>query len=75
MIQAKKQEIDGDGNLLHDFERLFHMNSVLHETEALNWLSDLEELKYTVSKEHELGLGELPTVYTSYFLSLLAFIL
>ena len=52
-----------------------HRNATLHETETLARLSGLEELKSAVCKEYDLGLGDLPSVYTSYFLPPLAFIL
>ena len=51
------------------------MNATLHETETLARLSGLEELKSAVCKEYDLGLGDLPSVYTSYLLPPLAFIL
>ena len=35
----------------------------------------VEDLKTTITNEYELGLGELPSVFTSYFLPPLAFIL
>ena len=44
-----------------------HRNLVLHKTEALAKLSGVKELKKTTLKEYEIGLGELPSVYTSYF--------
>ena len=52
-----------------------HRNATLHETEALARLSGLEELKPAVCAECKWGLGDLPSVYTSYFLPPLAFIL
>ena len=52
-----------------------HRNQCLHETEALARLSGLGELKTAISREYEMGLGDLPSVYTSYFLPPLAFIL
>ena len=52
-----------------------HRNQCLHETEALARLSGVEDLKAAIANEYELGLGELPLVYTSYFLPPLAFIL
>ena len=48
---------------------------VLHETELVDRLSDVGELKTEIRKEYELGLGESPLVYTSYFLPPIAFIL
>lgn len=50
-------------------------NQCLHETEALARLSGVEDLKIAIGKEYELWLGELPLVYTSYFLPPLDFIL
>ena len=44
-----------------------HRNLILHETEELAKLSGVEKLKSAILKEYELGLGELPSVYTSYF--------
>ena len=51
------------------------MSLSFHETEALSRLSGIEELKVALRNEYELDLKELPTVYTSYFLLLLSFIL
>ena len=42
---------------------------ILHETEALSILSRVDNLKYGISREFEEGLGELPFVYTSDFIS------
>ena len=52
-----------------------HRNHALHETEALARLSGVDDLILAVKKEYELGLGKLPSVYTSYFIPPLAFIL
>ena len=52
-----------------------HRNQCLHETEALARLSGVDDLKTAIAREYELGLGELPSVYTSYFIPPLAFIL
>ena len=52
-----------------------HRNQTLHDTEAHARLSGLGELETAVRKEYELGIGYLPSVYTSYFLPPLAFIL
>ena len=42
-----------------------HRNHTLHDTEAHARLSGLEELETAVRKEYELGIGYLPSVYTS----------
>ena len=52
-----------------------HRNSILHATEAIDLLSGVGHLTLAVINEYEQGLGELPSVYTSYFVSPLAFIL
>ena len=52
-----------------------HRNLILHETEELAKLSGVEKLKTAILKEYELGLGELPSVYTSYFQPPIVFIL
>ena len=52
-----------------------HNNSILHETEVTAELSGVEELKTAIQKDYEIGLGEFPSVYTSYFLPPIPFIL
>ena len=52
-----------------------HRNSILHETEAIDLLSGVGQLTVAVINEYEQGLGELPSIYTNYFVSPLAFIL
>ena len=52
-----------------------HINFILHETEAIDLLCGVGHLTLSVINEYEQGLGELPSVYTSYFVSPLAFIL
>ena len=52
-----------------------HRNSILHETEAIDLLSGVGQLTVAVVNDYEQGLGELPSVYTPYFVSPLAFIL
>ena len=47
----------------------------MHETEAIDLLSGVGQLTVAVINEYEQGLGELPSVYTPYFVSPLAFIL
>ena len=52
-----------------------HRNSILHETEAIDLLSGVGQLTVAVINEYEQGLGELPSIYTNYFVSPLAFLL
>ena len=47
-----------------------HRNNCLHETEALNQNSGIDQLKLAIVHEHALGLLDLPTVYRPYFTSL-----
>ena len=56
-------------------KRWIHRNSVLHETEAIARQTGLEELKTGIYEEYELGLDELSSIYTSYFLPPTTFIL
>ena len=42
-----------------------HRNHTLQDTEAHARLSGIEELETAVRKEYELGIGDLPLVYTS----------
>ena len=52
-----------------------HMNSILHETEAIDLLSGVGQLTVALINEYKQGLGELPSIYTLYFVSSSAFIL
>ena len=52
-----------------------HKNSVLNESEAIDILSGVGQLTVLIINEYEQGLGELPSVYTTYLLAPLAFIL
>ena len=52
-----------------------HRNQCIYETESLSRLSEEMELLLSVGTEYALVLGELSSVYTSYFLLPLAFIL
>ena len=52
-----------------------HRNSILHETEAIDLLSGVVQLTVAVINEYEQGLGELPSIYTNYFVSPLALLL
>ena len=47
----------------------------MYETEAIDLLSGVGQLTVAVINEYEQGLGALPSVYTSYFVRPLAFIL
>ena len=52
-----------------------HRNYILHEPEEIDLLSGIGHLTLAVINDYEQGLGELSSVYISYFVSLLAFIL
>ena len=45
-----------------------HRNNMLHETEAINYVSGMEHLQEAIFLEHLQGLDNLPYVYASYFL-------
>ena len=47
-------------------------HNIFHETHALDKLSDIVKLRSSINSELEIGLGELPYVYTTYFLHPLA---
>ena len=44
-----------------------HRNSSLHDSERINQLSGYNTLLQSITREHQTGLGDLPTIFSSYF--------
>jgi len=44
-----------------------HLNSILHETDAIHQVSGLAKLQYAITTKHSRGPGHLHHVYNSYF--------
>ena len=51
-----------------------HRNNCLHKTQALTQNSGKDQLKLAIIHEHDIGIGDLPSVYQHYFTSLPLFL-